>query len=93
MVTSVPSCYPQGLVAVLNQAQYQGPRPHIKVDNQQVVPYHRFPDRPKIPNQHQATLPGTGDPKTNKLQPLTGCAAGERADLGSLWLGSQETEE
>lgn len=68
----------------MNQAQYQGLGHHIQVDNQQAVPYRCFPDSLKIPNQQQATLPSTDDLKTDKLQPLTVCAAGEEADLGSL---------
>lgn len=66
-----------GLVAVLNQAQYQGLRHHIKEGKRHVAPYLGFPDRPKTPNQHQTTLPGTGDPKTNKLQPLRVCSKRE----------------
>lgn len=83
VVTSVPLCCPEALCFELNiipgsEASHKGGY---------------IPDRPKMPNQHQITLPGTGDPKTNKLQPLTVCATGEGADLGSLWLGSQEREE
>lgn len=65
-------------------------RHHIKVENQTVVPY----TAPQIGPRYQiSTKPGTGDPKTTKLQPLTVCVAGEGAELGSLWLGFQEREE
>lgn len=66
----------------MNQAQHQGLRHHIKVGKWHVVPYLSFPDRPRTPNQPQAILPGTGDPKTDKLQLLS--VFGKRRDRSGI---------
>jgi hypothetical protein len=56
-------------------------RHHTKVENQLVVPYHCSPERPKIPNQHQATLAGTAATAPHRV-----CGR-EGADLGSFVVG------